>query len=363
MGESMTDTTQYETKSKLQLCEVELKITDYAWRKLMAYCRATDLEVSGFMLMEREGQVFKIKDAYIVDQESTSTSTEMASTAIAKLQMELFKAKIIGHDENVKLAHFHTHPTFNVFWSGTDMILRRTMVAGCDYSLALVINQKGEALAALDINGEFPMSIDHLPISIEEEPDELAKACAAEVKAKVKQPQSQWQYAGDGMGHARYLWRDQDGDLKTRAYPGGEFAQPDASPVDEEIRKAIAAKLYVPPEKYKTEGNPSHRRRVRKDFKRWKKGRAALPGLAGQVARFEDGLLGQRQPEDGPPMAAAGDDGIVIMTDALDRIEARRHLDANLAGAEGIWSDSEGTWTNIGGEVVKIAGPNGEDFS
>src|ERR1035437_6542447 len=198
MGESTTDVTKIETESQLQACGLQLQITGYAWDKLMAYCRATNLEVSGFMLMVKDGPIMTIKDAYIVDQECTGTSTEMASTAIARLQMELFKKKIIGQDDNVKLAHFHTHCTFGVFWSGTDMELRRTMVAGTDYSVALVINHKGEALAAIDINGDFPLSISNLPIESVREESELVKACKAEVEAKVHAPAVTQYYTGAG---------------------------------------------------------------------------------------------------------------------------------------------------------------------
>jgi hypothetical protein len=178
------------------------------------------------MLMVKDGPIMTIKDAYIVDQECTGTSTEMASTAIARLQMELFKKKIIGQDDNVKLAHFHTHCTFGVFWSGTDMELRRTMVAGTDYSVALVINHKGEALAAIDINGDFPLSISNLPIEIVREESELVKACKAEVLAKVKQPAAQYTSWMNGQGTF-----DPSVD-PLRGYRGGKRGRPRKDPLD-----------------------------------------------------------------------------------------------------------------------------------
>ena len=58
-------------------------------------------------------------------------------------------------------------------------------MAGTDYSVALVVNHKGEALAAIDINGEFPLSISNLPIEIVREESELVKACKAEVLANA----------------------------------------------------------------------------------------------------------------------------------------------------------------------------------
>jgi proteasome lid subunit RPN8/RPN11 len=185
--EERNGSTNIETQAQLQSCDLELCITRDAWAKLMGYCRATDLEVSGFMLLERDGDLLMVTDCFIPEQVSTSASTEMDSTSIAKLQLELFKKGIIGkEDSNIKLAHFHTHPTFGVFWSGTDMAMRQVLRKGTDYYVSLVINQKGDALAAIDINGEFPMSINNLPIVILEDP-KIAKQCKAEVKLKVKE--------------------------------------------------------------------------------------------------------------------------------------------------------------------------------
>jgi len=184
--ESRTDSTQTYTEATLQKFDGQLTITAYAWAKLMAYCQATDNEVSGFMLLEKDDDQFLVTDCYLVEQESTPTSTEMQSTGIAQLFERLRKEGILGKDENVKVGHFHTHPTFNVFWSSTDMEMRRTLSRGTDYYVSLVLNQKGEALAALDINGEFPLSISNLPIEVLPYDAKLQAACALEVKEKVK---------------------------------------------------------------------------------------------------------------------------------------------------------------------------------
>lgn len=298
--ESTTDVTQIETSAQLQACGLELQIEGRAWDKLMGYCRATNLEVSGFMLMVRDGNVMTIKDAYIVEQECTSTSTEMSSTAIAKLQFDLFKAKIIGQDENIKLAHFHTHPTFGVFWSGTDMILRRTMVEGTDYSVALVINQKGEALAAIDINGEFPMSINNLPIEIVRDTT-LALECKAEVLLKVKQPASLYSYEGSA-GYMRYE-RDRDLPLTYKGKYSGKRGRPRKNPDDPKWRQ------------------------IDKD-----------------VAEMEDHLLGGKHLSD----------------DEMEALLARRRAlaDGGAVDMEGdTWSDHTGTYMNLGGEIVKVDEP------
>ncbi len=192
--ESENEKTEINTKAHLQTCGLGLSFTRQAWTKLMAYCRATNLETSGFMLLERDGDLLWIDDIYLLQQESTGTSTEMDRTAIAKFQLDLYKKGIIGKkDSKKRLAHWHTHPTFNVFWSGTDMEMRRLNSQGVDYFVSIVVNQKGEALAAIDINGEFPLSINDLPIEIVDDFDDMIKACKAEVELKVKSPTRAWE--------------------------------------------------------------------------------------------------------------------------------------------------------------------------
>jgi proteasome lid subunit RPN8/RPN11 len=179
------DEKTYYSGAKVQSLAAELTFTKHAWDKLMAYCRATDLEVSGFMIIERDENQLFVNDIYICEQISTPTSTEMEGTAMSKLFLRLHKEGILN--DKTRVGHFHTHPTFGVFWSGTDMEMRKTLRRGCDWYVSVVVNQKGEALAALDINGEFPMEISDLPISFL--PDNtLSLACKEEVKTLVKAP-------------------------------------------------------------------------------------------------------------------------------------------------------------------------------
>lgn len=294
MQESRDEVTRITTGAQLQACDLELCITREAWAKLMGYCRATDMEVSGFMLLERDGDLLMVTDCFIPDQVSTGTSTEMDSTSIARLQMELFKRKLIGQpnqEDKVKLAHFHTHPTFNVFWSGTDMIMRETLRKGTDYYVSLVINQKGDALAAIDINGEFPMSISNLPVVLLDD-QEIAKACALEVKAKVKSPKlTAWE------GY----------DRMDNTYLPGLTGPKDA---------------VIP---LTARGEPDRRFRNVKaqTYAEWR---------------------AEREKE----MRATVDADCRYIRDPADEVN-------DIIAEDGAtWSDAQGTWQNIGGEIIKI---------
>lgn len=240
--ESQNEKTEITTKAHLQSCGLGLSFTRHAWTKLMAYCRATDKETSGFALLERDGDLLWVDDVYLLKQESTGTSTEMDRTDIAKFQLELYKAGVIGKkDSKKRLMHWHTHPTFNVFWSGTDMEMRRLNSQGVDFFVSIVVNQKGEALAAIDINGDFPISINDLPIEIVDNQDtaELIKACKAEVELKVKSPSPSWGGGDTGYGYTpgvgygrrstRKYWNQQtkqwEGDDEPLVLTGDEPAQ------------------------------------------------------------------------------------------------------------------------------------------
>ena len=310
-SEDPNDTTKIQTSAQLQACGLELCITRHAWDKLIGYCRATDLEVSGFMLLERDGNLLMVSDVYIPHQVCTSTSTEMDSTSIAKLQLELYKKKIIGQpDSKVKLAHFHTHPTFNVFWSSTDMEMRATLSKGVDYYVSLVINQKGDALAAIDINGEFPMSINNLPIEILDD-GKIAKACKAEVALKVHSPHIQ---VREYQGY--------DGNYGYGMLPGwpGSADEPPRHERFESKLLGLADRRAL----------KKKREHERKAFK--------LQRQAG-IQTWSEWQLEQERKD-------------------LDRRIMRQAQSQYSVGADGIIeSNSTGTYENIGGEIVKIAEP------
>ena len=352
--ESQTETTQINTKAHLQTCNLGISMTRYAWTKLMAYCRSTNMETSGFMLLERDGDLLWIDDIYLLEQESTGTSTEMNSTAIAKFQLDLYKRGIIGKPgSKKKLAHWHTHPTFGVFWSGTDMEFRRINRQGVDYFVSIVVNQKGDALAAIDINGEFPMSINDLPIEVVDNADaaELIKACKAEVELKVKSPTpTMWAdrhgYQGhDYTGGRTYFnpetcqWQDQK--------PG----EPERFILESEERDLPPLITDSTPVNLMGPGDRRTRKALLKLEKLSKKiaaksGKQTLADWRLDQEKLDDARLrvrlaqGQAKPLDKPYVPGEDAGEINIISDSVRE--------------DGIMtSDDTGTWENIGGEIVK----------
>lgn len=381
--ESQNEKTEITTKAHLQSCGLGLSFTRYAWTKLMAYCRATEKETSGFALLERDGDLLWVDEVYLLKQESTGTSTEMDRTDIAKFQLELYKAGVIGKkDSKKRLMHWHTHPTFSVFWSGTDMEMRRLNSRGVDYFVSIVVNQKGEALAAIDINGEFPLSINDLPIEIVDNQDtaELIKACKAEVELKVKSPTSTWgggdvgyYTPGVGYGHrssARKYWNDKtkqwEGDDEQFSLSGDEPSQtnhgnakncycgavgpvwisragcsaclPTAEPPldfkplgpgDRRLRKAKA--------KLERLSKAMAARAGKQSWDDWKKDQARLDDLRTQVMLAER----ESQKKDVLPSSAP----TAAELDAISIVEGSEE--------DIVMSDHEGTYQNIAGEIVK----------
>ena len=382
--ESENETTEVNTKAQLQLCDLGISMTRRAWTKLMAYCRATNLETSGFMLLERDGSDLMIDEIYLLPQESTGTSTEMDRTAIAKFQLDLYKKGIIGKkDSKKRLAHWHTHPTFGVFWSGTDMEMRRLNSQGVDYFVSIVVNQKGDALAAIDIKGEFPVAINDLPIEIVDNDDvaELIKACKAEVELKVKSPTHTWGGTGGPGGYHGYQgYSAKEGRTYFNPETGQWQEQPvgaperlvltnDTPPTDEQ-RTSRAASSYI--EELKLLG-PMDRRtrkavaRVERltkiisktagtiSYPEWKKHNDRLDAARVALRDLVNNIRGKKP---APPtgVLAGGDEGeITIVSDD----EPIRITDTGGKGRdEGeLWSDEKGTWQNIGGEIVKIDEP------
>jgi hypothetical protein len=315
--ESKDEKTLIETSAELQTCGLGLSITRPAWNKLMGWCRATNLEVSGFMLLERDGDLLWIDDAYLVDQVSTGASTEMDRTAIAKFQLDLYKQGIIGAEGSKKrLAHFHTHCTFGVFWSGTDMEMRELNRRGVDYFVSLVINHKGDALAAIDINGDFPLSINNLPIEIVDD-ENLAAAYKAEVEAKVKEPCAR-EYAGyDGnYAYGQRTW-------------GGADALPGMEDMPLSDTQLTDIRMLGPKDR------------------RWKKNKVRVTAA---------GTIDKRT------IHGKGNDTMTYSDWVAQREEYERALTHGpartyLSDDAAITSDEHGTYENIGGEIVKTDDP------
>ncbi len=149
--------------------------------------KASPNEVSGFgnLHFDEELREFIVSDAYLLAQEVSGGSAEMDDAAINKA---MFQNKDVP---NALKWHWHSHPTFGVFWSGTDMNLIRQL-GQQGWILATVFNCKRESrtafLTSVDVMGKpHDIFVDDIETKVHTVHDQAQQAIFdAEYDTKVR---------------------------------------------------------------------------------------------------------------------------------------------------------------------------------
>ena len=118
-----------------------------------------------------DGDTFTVLEAYICDVSNSGSETEIHPEEFGKAA---YKMRML---ENSCKFHWHTHPTFNTFWSKTDRDLISQLTQSSEWVVALVMNQKGEyrAAASCKVNvfgKEQEHFIDDIKVEVYEEVDQ-----------------------------------------------------------------------------------------------------------------------------------------------------------------------------------------------
>jgi len=148
---------------------MKIIIEPEVYKKVMHWVNKSTDEVSGLGIVdvEKDGTL-KVTEAWLLPQKNTGSETELSGEGIAKL---MYKVKKDGHTQPLKW-WFHSHPTFNVFWSATDHLAMRDFGLE-DWIICTVFNQKEERRSAyfhpLGHHGPWGKSevfLDELPTTI-----------------------------------------------------------------------------------------------------------------------------------------------------------------------------------------------------
>lgn len=118
-------------------------LSELAHKKIMYWVNKCDKEVSGFGLVEYDQtkKCFYVTDAFLIEQEVTSSTTDIDEKGFAKLLYQTAKNK---GDLNF---WWHSHVNMSVFWSGTDMDTIKKLGSN-GWIAASVFNKKDEVRSA-----------------------------------------------------------------------------------------------------------------------------------------------------------------------------------------------------------------------
>lgn len=143
---------------------IEVHVEEHVKDKMQGWCNAANSEVSGLFMVHLVGGIFTVYDVFLPEQMGSSGFTKIDGHATGRLYSYLRRRYGLSGMADLK-GWWHTHYTFGVFWSGTDDdTAQSNATLAEDWSLSIVINQKGDWLARVDVVSPIPVMVDNLPI-------------------------------------------------------------------------------------------------------------------------------------------------------------------------------------------------------
>lgn len=177
-----------ESKSKMADNKAEINLSihvdDEVWQKVMYWIDKSPVEISGLgkVVYDERSGIFRVIDAFLVDQENSGAETEMQDSAVAKLMYET-------HKQPGRLCWWwHSHVNMQAFWSGTDTATIDKLGGG-GWVVATVLNKRREYRSAYLQASPNKMFIDNIPtfIGARQVADSLIRAWDGEYDKKVKE--------------------------------------------------------------------------------------------------------------------------------------------------------------------------------
>lgn len=120
-------------------------IRDKDAMRMFAHSRATGLEVSGLGYVERtDDMTFNIYGTKCFKQQNTHVNTTIDPTA--------FAGEVMRDPVNASSLRlwWHSHSTFDVFWSAQDQAAIRNLGMFYDYLVSIVVNHAGASRIRID---------------------------------------------------------------------------------------------------------------------------------------------------------------------------------------------------------------------
>ena len=169
---------------KLDCGDFEISLSALAYAQVIGYLTSTACEVSCFGLVKRKNNTFYIRELFVPKQEGSGAETNIDNAALAQLVNQLIKDGRADDVDDLKV-WLHSHPNLGVFFSKTDTDDAIDMLCR-DWWLSIVVNEKLEMKARLDIAVPLKLGIEGIPIYLENNTNlDIAEKCRKELEDKV----------------------------------------------------------------------------------------------------------------------------------------------------------------------------------
>lgn len=177
----MNVTKQASPKQGAIFVNPKILFTAQAWAEWDLMVQTVPGECSALGFVDQVGATFTITEIAILKQRNSHSNTEIDQTDIA---MFMTKCARENRDLGKLRLWIHSHGTFQVFWSGTDLECIRTLGGAADWLVSVVTNKKGETLARLDAFKPIHMVMDQLPVDVDYQ---LTEARKTELSALIEE--------------------------------------------------------------------------------------------------------------------------------------------------------------------------------
>lgn len=236
--------------------EVHAKITN--WVELCSK------EISGLgTITETEDSIY-VDDVYLLEQEVTSTDTDLDPLAVSKLMSNLPP----GESSRLRF-WWHSHVNMGVFWSKTDEDCIETL-RGSGKILSIVYNKKGEFLARVDYDDDaIYAKFDGLPMYLES-PEEWFLQPHQEAMEKNIIENFQGNPKKDPIGFARF-YADNIGEVDGHGILKESLKEYCKTEMDKKVKfktypkSTYSRKSYYPTSTYYPKNTPQEKHQFKKE--------------------------------------------------------------------------------------------------
>lgn len=135
------------------------------YEQMMMFAALTDLEISGFALVERVDAItFRVDENLIVPKQvNTSGNTKMDNDDLTAITMQMIAE---GKDISKMRLWWHSHNSMATFWSATDNTCCDAFDNG-EYLISVVVNHKRDLRARIDIYKPLRIVLDCVDVVID----------------------------------------------------------------------------------------------------------------------------------------------------------------------------------------------------
>ena len=143
--------------------DLGIAIMRSAYEKMFGWVGIAPGEVSGFGKVVREGNLFIIKDVFLLEQRNTSASTHIDPDRLARFMRRMHKH---GVDTSGWDNWWHSHGSGSPFWSGQDMQTINEELVSNRYTVSIVVNKSLQSLCRVDFYQPRRYAINGIPLQI-----------------------------------------------------------------------------------------------------------------------------------------------------------------------------------------------------